>query len=152
MQYIIIIYFKITDIEQSSCTAKWPKVGQILSITLTKVYGIPWRFPQSQTFGFNKISSCFVLFMTEIFRFMKILQLPNIILFCSSICSISFMTKFKGWIKYELKPKPNYKIFNIAIPYFHLSPQSFINFYEKKYFFLCFIHFFLYLRRLSRVT
>ncbi len=30
-----------------SCTEKWLKVGQLLSITLTKVYGIPWRFSWS---------------------------------------------------------------------------------------------------------
>ncbi len=54
------------------------KVGQLLSITSTKVYGIPWMFSRSQTFSFNKTSFCFVLFMTEIFRFTKISQLPNI--------------------------------------------------------------------------
>ncbi len=27
-----------------SCAEKWPKVGQLSSITLTKVYGIPRRF------------------------------------------------------------------------------------------------------------
>ncbi len=30
-----------------SCTEKWPKVGQLLSITLTKVYCIPKRFSGS---------------------------------------------------------------------------------------------------------
>ncbi len=60
-----------------SCTEKWAKVGQILSITLMKVYNIPRRFSHSQTFSFNEILSCFVLFMTKIFHFMKILQLPK---------------------------------------------------------------------------
>jgi hypothetical protein len=35
-------------------------------------------FSRTQTFSFNKTSSCFVSFMTEIFRFTKILQVPNI--------------------------------------------------------------------------
>jgi hypothetical protein len=68
-----------------SCTEKWPKVGQTLSITLTKVYGIQRRFSQSETFGFNKISSCFVLFMTKIFCFTHTSQLPT-----------------KAWPKHEL--------------------------------------------------
>ncbi len=51
---------------------------QLLSIALTKVYGIPWKFWQSQTFDFNKISSHFVSFITEIFCFTNILQLPSI--------------------------------------------------------------------------
>jgi len=44
-----------------SCTEKWLKFSQLSSLTLTKVYGIPWRFSRSQTFGFNKISSHFCL-------------------------------------------------------------------------------------------
>ncbi len=35
-------------------------------------------FSCTQTFSFNKTSSCFVSFMTEIFCFTKISQLPNI--------------------------------------------------------------------------
>ncbi len=38
----------LNDLEKQSnfvnfclCTEKWPKVGQLSSITLTKVYGIP---------------------------------------------------------------------------------------------------------------
>ncbi len=31
----------------NSCTEKWPKVDQLLSITLMKVYSIPWRFSWS---------------------------------------------------------------------------------------------------------
>jgi hypothetical protein len=58
-----------------SCTEKWLKFGQLLYITLMNVYGIPRRFSWSQTFGFNKISTRFISFMTEIFRFMKILLL-----------------------------------------------------------------------------
>ncbi len=33
------------------------KFGQLLRITVMKVYSIPRRFSWSQTFGFNKISS-----------------------------------------------------------------------------------------------
>ncbi len=47
-----------------SCTEKWPKVGQILSITLTKVYNIPQRFSCSQTSSFNEILCCFVSFVS----------------------------------------------------------------------------------------
>ena len=60
-----------------SCTEKWPKVCQLLSITLTKLYGILQRFSQSQTFSFNKISSRLISFMTKIFCFTKISQLPT---------------------------------------------------------------------------
>jgi hypothetical protein len=60
-----------------SYTEKWLKVGQLSSKTLTKVYGIPQWFYHSQTFSFIEISSCFVSFMTKIFHFMKILELPT---------------------------------------------------------------------------
>jgi hypothetical protein len=39
-----------------------------------KVDGIPQRFSWSQSFSFNKILSCFIAFMTEIFCFVKISQ------------------------------------------------------------------------------
>ncbi len=59
-----------------SCTEKWMKVGQLLSTTLRKNYGIPRRFSLTKTFSFDKISSLFVSPMTEIFCFTKISQLP----------------------------------------------------------------------------
>ncbi len=46
-------------------------------LKLTKVFDIPQRFSQSQTFSFNKILSHFISFMTEIFLFTKISQLPR---------------------------------------------------------------------------
>ncbi len=58
-------------------TDKWLKVGLLLSITLMKDYSIPWRFSWSQTFSFNEILSRFILFMTKIFCFTKISQLPT---------------------------------------------------------------------------
>ncbi len=63
------------------CTEKWLKVGQLLSINLMKVHSIQQRFSWSYTFGLDKISSCFVSFMTEIFHFTQITQLPDWILF-----------------------------------------------------------------------
>ncbi len=60
-----------------SCTEKWPKIGQLSSITLMKVHSIPWRFYRPYTFSLNKISSHFVSFRTEIFHFTQILQLPS---------------------------------------------------------------------------
>ncbi len=53
------------------CTEKCPKVANFQSFTLTKKYGIPPKLSPSQPFSFNKISSRFISFMTEIFCFMK---------------------------------------------------------------------------------
>jgi len=39
---------------------------------LKKVHGIEQSFYRSKTFGFNKILSCFISLMTEIFRFIWI--------------------------------------------------------------------------------
>ncbi len=71
-----------------SCTEKWPKIGQLLSITLMKVYSIPRRFPRSETFSFNKILSHFILFVTKIFHFTKISQLPIWLVFTFSFETI----------------------------------------------------------------
>jgi hypothetical protein len=66
---------------------------QLLSFTLTKVYGIQRRFSWSQTFSFNKILFRFISFMTEIFCFMKILQLP--------ISEVSYTPLFFVFHKYS---------------------------------------------------
>ncbi len=42
-----IVNYWLNFVSFRSCTEKWPKVGQLLSITLTKVQGIPWKFSQS---------------------------------------------------------------------------------------------------------
>ncbi len=42
-----IFKYCLNFINFCSRTEKWPKVGQLLSITLTKVYGIPRRFSWS---------------------------------------------------------------------------------------------------------
>ncbi len=59
-----------------SCHEKWIKFGQTLSTTKTKVHSIQWCFSRSKTFGFNEILSRFILFMTKIFCFTWISQLP----------------------------------------------------------------------------
>ena len=51
------------------------KIGQTLSRNLMKVHGIEQSFSQSKTFGFNKISSCFILLMNKIFCFTSISQI-----------------------------------------------------------------------------
>ncbi len=41
------VKYQLNFINFCSCTEKWPKVGQTLSVTLTKAHGIQLRFPQS---------------------------------------------------------------------------------------------------------
>ncbi len=53
------------------------KLAKLHPRTFTKVHGIQQSFSQSETFVFSKISSCFISFMTEIFHFTWILQLPT---------------------------------------------------------------------------
>ncbi len=63
-----------------SCTEKWLKFSQLSSLTLTKVYGIPQGFLGHKLLVLTKFHLIFVSFMTEMFCFTKILQLP--IFFC----------------------------------------------------------------------
>jgi hypothetical protein len=50
-----------------------------MSHNLTKVHGIERSFSQSKTFSFNKILSCFISLMNEIFSFTRISQILTVL-------------------------------------------------------------------------
>jgi hypothetical protein len=87
-------------------------VGQILSKTLTKVHSTQQKFSPSITFGFDKISFCFISLMNEIFCFNLNSPLPNM---------NQLNAKLDSRVNDPLRPK---KSFIILAPGLELRPPA----------------------------